>query len=171
LRLALEPADVLLDLVDVRRGHVQLGPAGELQGQVFLGLARAAVERLAQEVRNAGRGARWTDAAIAVAEPSRIVLASDLDDDGTTSARGELITWQLVGSVLRRNAGAGAQPVANGVRALELRYFDAAGVPTADVSAIRMVEIALETESAGPGSSLARGVTTRIGTRARLRNR
>jgi fumarate hydratase class II/aspartate ammonia-lyase len=46
---------------------------------------------------------------------------SDLDNDGTTTDRGEQITWQLVGSVLRRNAGAGAQPVANGVRAFDRR--------------------------------------------------
>src|SRR6185503_9370760 len=79
--------------------------------------ARAALARLSIEIRNAGRGPRWTGPAIVVAEPSRIVLASDLDADGTTVDKGELITWQLVGSVLRRNAGAGAQPVTNGVKA------------------------------------------------------
>ena len=66
--------------------------------------ARAALARLSIEIRNAGRGPRWTGPAIVVAEPSRIVLASDLDADGTTVDKGELITWQLVGSVLRRNA-------------------------------------------------------------------
>src|SRR5437870_4454283 len=121
--------------------------------------ARAAVERLAQEVRNAGRGARGSDApAITVAELSRIVLASDLDDDGTTSARGELITWQLVGSVLRRNAGAGAQPVINGVRAFELLYFDAGGRPTTNPSEVRVVDVALEV-------GLSRGVANRMTTR------
>src|SRR5207237_3598636 len=118
--------------------------------------ARAAVERLAQEVRNAGRGARGSDApAITVAELSRIVLASDLDDDGTTSARGELITWQLVGSVLRRNAGAGAQPVANGVTALTLSYFDGAGAPTADLLAIRTVDVSLLVAPTVASGSLA----------------
>lgn len=133
--------------------------------------ARAALARMSVEIRNAGRGARWTAPAVFVAEPSRIVLASDLDDDGTTADRGELITWQLVGSVLRRNAGAGAQPIASGVRAFELRYFDAAGRSTADAAAARVVEVTLVTAPVGPESGLARGVATRISTRVRLRNR
>jgi len=133
--------------------------------------ARAALARMSVEIRNAGRGPRWTAAAISVAEPSRVVLASDLDADGTTSDRGEMITWHLAGSVLRRSAGAGAQPVANGVRALELRYFDAAGRSTADAAAVRMVEVTLVTVPDGPESGLARGVATRMTTRVRLRNR
>ena len=133
--------------------------------------ARAALARLGVEIRNAGRGARATAPAIVVAEPSRLVLASDLDNDGTMTDRGELITWQLVGSILRRNAGAGAQPVANGVRALELRYFDATGDATSDPLAVRVVDVVLVTAPDGRESSLARGTSTRITTRVRLRNR
>ena len=135
--------------------------------------ARNAIQRLATEIRYAGRGARWTDAAIVVAEPSRLVLASDLDDDGTTTDRGEQVTWQLVSSVLRRNGGtgAGAQPVINGVRTFALRYFDVGGAPTTDVTAVCTVEITLVTEPAGPASSLAEGVASQFTTRVRLRNR
>jgi len=133
--------------------------------------ARAALARMSAEIRDAGRGARWTAAAVAVAEPSRIVLASDLDDDGTTNDRGELITWQLVGSILRRNAGAGAQPVANGVRALALRYFDAAGLPTTITSAVTTVDITLVVEPTTTASSLASGTAATMNTRVRLRNR
>jgi hypothetical protein len=133
--------------------------------------ARAALARLSVELRNAGRGPRWTGPAIAVAEPSRIVLASDLDADGTTVDKGELVTWQLVGSVLRRNAGAGAQPVTNGVKAFQLRYLDAAGKVTAQPIDIRVVEVVLVTVPDGPESSLALGVTSQITTRIRLRNR
>ena len=133
--------------------------------------ARVALARLSAEIRHAGRGARWTGPAIVVAEPSRLVLASDLDADGTTADRGEVITWQLVGSVLRRNAGAGAQPVINGVREFAIRYFDEAGRATADVLSIRAVEVVLVTVPDGPESSLARGVATQVTTRARLRNR
>jgi len=61
--------------------------------------------------------------------------------------------------------------VANGVRALELQYFDAAGRPTTDVAAIRVIEVVLETAPAAPDRGLARGVGTRMTTRARLRNR
>jgi len=133
--------------------------------------ARAALARLSVEIRNAGRGPRWTGPAIVVAEPSRIVLASDLDADGTTVDKGELITWQLVGSVLRRNAGAGAQPVTNGVKAFQLRYLDAAGKVTAQPIDIRVVEVVLVTVPDGPESSLALGVASQITTRIRLRNR
>src|SRR5437764_1316931 len=66
--------------------------------------ARAALVRMSREIRNAGRGAHFTAPAVFVAEPSLLVLASDLDDDGATDSRGEQVTWQLVGSVLRRNA-------------------------------------------------------------------
>ena len=133
--------------------------------------ARVALARLSVEIRHAGRGARWTGPAIVVAEASRIVLGSDLDADGTTADRGELITWQLVGSVLRRNAGAGAQPVVNGVRAFDLRYLDAAGRVTSDTLAIRAVDVVLVTVPDGPESSLARGVAAQVTTRVRLRNR
>jgi hypothetical protein len=61
--------------------------------------------------------------------------------------------------------------VINGVRAFELRYFDADGGVTADPLAIRVVDVALVTGPDGPESSLARGVATRLTTRVRLRNR
>jgi type II secretory pathway component PulJ len=132
--------------------------------------ARTALYRLAREIRTAGRGGEGTVPAIVTAEDARIVLASDLDGDGATTARGEQITWQLVGEVLRRNAGAGAQPIANGVRALALRYLDAAGRPTTDVGAIRIVDVTLVTgrddAKGGPASS----VGTTLRTRVRLRN-
>jgi hypothetical protein len=133
--------------------------------------ARVALARLGVEIRNAGRGARWTAPAVVVAERSRLVLASDVDDDGTTADRGELITWQLVGSTLRRNAGGGAQPVAEGVRAFELRYFDSEGRTTTDPAAIRAVEVTVIVAAAGPESILARGTATTMTTRVRLRNR
>jgi hypothetical protein len=133
--------------------------------------ARAALARLSVELRNAGRGARATAPAIVVAEPARVVIMSDLDSDGTWTDRGELITWQLVGTTLRRNAGAGAQPVANGVRAFEVSYFDAEGRRTTDPMAVRSVEVAILTTPDVRASSLSRGTSTRITTRVRLRNR
>jgi type II secretory pathway component PulJ len=133
--------------------------------------ARAALVRMSAEIRYAGRGARRTGPAIAVADPSRLVIASDLDDDGTTDDRGELITWHLDGSILRRNAGGGAQPIANGVRALELRYFDAAGRATALPGEVHAVEVSLLVGPDGLESILARGTATRLTTRVRIRNR
>ena len=133
--------------------------------------ARAALERLAREIRNAGRGPDRDLAALAVAELSRLVLVSDLDADRDSDANGEQITWQLVGSVLRRSAGGGAQPVANGVRALTVRYLDRAGQATSDPAAVRMLEVTVLTGPDGAESSLALGVGSRFSTRVRLRNR
>src|SRR5207249_81338 len=86
--------------------------------------ARAAVAlaRLAAEIRGAGRGGQGF-AAVAVAAPEQIVLQQDLDGDGVIAARGERVTWRLDGAILRREAGGGAQPIINGVRALTLTYF------------------------------------------------
>jgi hypothetical protein len=133
--------------------------------------ARAALVRMSAEIRYAGRGVRSTGAAIAVAHPSQLVIESDLDDDGTTADRGERVTWHLDGTTLRRNAGGGAQPIANGVRILEVRYFDAAGRATALPIEVRAVEVSLLVAPDGPESILARGVATRLTTRVRLRNR
>jgi hypothetical protein len=133
--------------------------------------ARAALVRMSAEIRYAGRGVRSTGPAIAVAHPSQLVLASDLDDDGTTADRGELVTWHLDGPILRRAAGGGAQPVANGVRALALRYFDAAGRPTARPLDVRVVEVALVAGPAASESAAARAGAVRMTTRVRLRNR
>ena len=130
--------------------------------------ARLALARMAREIRGAGSGGA-TLPAVAVAEPERIVIQHDLDHDGTASARGETVTWQLSTGVLRRNAGAGAQPIVNGVRALVFDYRDAAGRPTTTPTAVRSVIISLTTEPEHPGAG---GSTlTRLTTEVRLRNR
>jgi len=130
--------------------------------------ARIALARLAGEIRAAGRGGQSFDA-VALAAPSAIVLQQELDGDGVIAANGERVTWRLVGSVLRRDAGGGLQPIINGVRSLSLTYFDAAGAPTSTPSAVRSVEIALV---AGPDYSVVRSTaSTVLTTRVRLRNR
>ena len=127
---------------------------------------RVALTRIVADVRAAGFGGDAFDA-VAVAEPQRMVLQQDLDADGTVAAAGERITWRLAGSVLRRDAGGGAQPIVNGVRALEIRYLDAAGSVTATPAHVRSVAVMLTTEPEhGPKSAMA-AASTRI----RLRNR
>jgi Tfp pilus assembly protein PilW len=134
--------------------------------------ARAALERMATEIRQAGFGPMPSQfAAVAVAERSRITLQSDLDGDGAIAALRETVTWSLVGEVLRRNAGAGAQPIVNGVRELVFEYRDARGRVTAIPDEVRSVTITLTAEPdhvAGDPSRRALAVfTTGVG----LRNR
>ena len=130
--------------------------------------ARVALARLTAEIRGAGRGGHGFDA-VAVAAPEQIALQQDLDGDGVIAARGERVTWRLAGTILRRDAGGGAQPIINGVRALRLTYFDAAGAPTAAPAEVRSVEIVLVTR---PEYSVAAStVSTVLTTHVRLRNR
>src|SRR5207245_2748810 len=119
-------------------------------------------------IRAAGRVGRGFDA-VAVAAPDAIVLQQDLDGDGVIAARGERVTWRLAGTILRRDAGGGAQPIVNGVHVLALTYFDAVGAPTAAPAEVRSVEIVLVTrpDYSVPGSTVSTALTTRV----RLRNR
>ena len=128
--------------------------------------ARVAVERLAREIRGAGAGPR-APTAISVAERERIVLHRGLDGDGTRPARGGTVTWRLAGTVLRRDAGGGAQPVAPGVARFALEYLDAAGRPARAPGEVRTVVIALTTEAVRGGDRAGATFVTGV----RLRNR
>lgn len=129
--------------------------------------ARVALARLVADVRAAGFGGDGFDA-VAVAEPERIVLQQDWDGDGAIAATGERVIWRLAGSTLRRDAGGGAQPIVNGVRAFELRYFDARGVVTAVPHDVRSVVVALTTGPDGAATAVGAAI---VSTRIRLRNR
>ncbi|MBI2218821.1 MAG: hypothetical protein HYU51_16165 [Candidatus Rokubacteria bacterium] len=130
--------------------------------------ARVALTRMARDIKTAGAGAAATFAAVTVAEPARIVFHRDENDDRVIAGTRETITWKLDAGILRRDAGGGAQPIVNGVRALAIRYFDAAGAPAAVPEDVRSVEITLTTE---PVSVVGTGVRTTVSTRVRLRNR
>jgi hypothetical protein len=130
--------------------------------------ARAAVVRMAREIRQAGLG---PVPAVAVAEPSRLTIHLDLDGDGVIAPTRETITWLLSGRVLRRNAGGGAQPIVNGVRALAFTYLDVGGRPTAEPADVRMIGVQLtagpDVARAGPAAAVAVTVSTLV----HLRNR
>ena len=63
----------------------------------------------------------------------------------SSPARPESVTWLLAGDVLRREAGGGAQPVINAVRALTFTYVDADNRATTDPATVRRVAITLAT--------------------------
>jgi type II secretory pathway component PulJ len=134
--------------------------------------ARVGLERMAREIRQAGRGPLPPGFdPIAVAEPSRLTLHLDLDGDGVIAPTRETVTWLLAGGVLRRNAGGGAQPIVNGARDLVFVYFDADGRPAAAAADVRAVGIRLTTGPHVARGAVAGRVATTFSTRVRLRNR
>ena len=131
---------------------------------------RAALARLAAELRRAGAGSAGFDA-ISIAEPQRIMLHHDADGDGLIAGNGETIVWRLVGTTLRRAAGGGAQPVVDGVEQFVLTYFDAADAPTTSPAAVRSIGITLATRSQYALPRGGRPGAFVVATRVRLRNR
>ena len=128
--------------------------------------ARYALERLASELREAGYDPTAAGIApVVVAEPARVAFQRDLNGNGVVDPTRERVTYLLRAgeSILRRDAGGGAQPVINGVRALQLIYLDRDGVETTDPAAVMSVRARLEVGSAGTGVLME--------TQATLRNR
>jgi type II secretory pathway component PulJ len=115
--------------------------------------ARIALERMVKELRDAGYDPRLAGIApIVAAGPAGVTFQRDLDGDGVVDATRERVTFLLRPgeTVLRRDAGAGAQPIIEGVRRFVLTYFDGAGRATADTGKIASIQIYLETGLAGP---------------------
>jgi hypothetical protein len=132
---------------------------------------RAALVWLAAELRTAGRGPGPRRVpTLSVAEPTCVALRVDRDGDGVIAGATEEITWRLAGDVLRRDAGGGAQPVVNGVRALTLVYLDADGAPTTEPSAVRRIAITLATRPDHATSMHARDLGAVFTTEVHLRN-
>jgi prepilin-type N-terminal cleavage/methylation domain-containing protein len=154
----------------VMAGTLSLFLAG--QGAYAAGLARAdatqgarvGLERMATELRQAGydpHGAGFD--AIALAEPERVILQRDLNENGVIDATRERVTYLLRGTVLRREAGGGAQPLVDGVRRLVLSYYDRDDRPTTEPARVVSIGIVLEVARAGPAPAF-------MGTRVRIRN-
>ncbi|MBI4635818.1 MAG: hypothetical protein HY727_05660 [Candidatus Rokubacteria bacterium] len=134
--------------------------------------ARIALVRMAGEIRGAGYSAPGASFdAITAAEPTRIVLQVDANGDGKIAGNGETVTWLLRGTILRRDAGGGAQPIVNGVRSLAFVYLDKDGNVTPVPGAVRTVVITLTTEPDHAASAFAAGVASTFTTDVRLRNR
>jgi len=128
--------------------------------------ARYALERMASELREAGYDPTAAGiAAVVVAEPARVAFQRDFDANGEVDPTRERVTYLLRAgeSILRRDAGGGAQPVINGVRAFRLTYLDRDGLETTDPAAVIAVRVQLEVGGAEGGVLME--------TQATLRNR
>src|SRR5216684_5812802 len=89
--------------------------------------ARAALERMARELREAGYDPTGAGIeAVLVAEPTRVVFQRDLNANGLIDPTRERVTYLLrpKETTLRRDAGGGAQPLAANVRRFALFYLD-----------------------------------------------
>jgi len=84
--------------------------------------ARYAVERLAGELREAGYDPTGAGIApVVLAEPTRVVFQRDFNGNGVVDPTHERVTYLLRPgeSILRRDAGGGAQPVVEAATTLE----------------------------------------------------
>lgn len=114
--------------------------------------ARYAVERMASELREAGYDPTVAGIApVVLAEPARVVFQRDFNGNGVVDPTRERVTYLLRPgeTILRRDAGGGAQPVVERVRAFRLTYLDRAGAETTDAAAVTAVRIRLEVGETG----------------------
>ena len=128
--------------------------------------ARYALERMASELREAGYDPTAAGfAPVVAAEPARVAFQRDVNGNGVIDPTRERVTYLLRAgeSILRRDAGGGAQPVINGVRGFRLTYLDRDGAETTDPEAVIAVRVQLEVGRDGAGVLME--------TQATLRNR
>ena len=114
--------------------------------------ARYAVERMASELREAGYDPTVAGIApVVLAEPARVVFQRDFNGNGVVDPTRERVTYLVRPgeTILRRDAGGGAQPVVEQVRAFRLTYLDRAGAETTDAAAVTAVRIRLEVGETG----------------------
>jgi len=108
---------------------------------------RAAMYIMPREIRMAGCDpTENAGAEIKTAGANSINFTEDIDGDGTISSN-EDITYSLYTAdgiqKLGRDTGAGNQPVAENIDALDFVYLDANGATTATLANIRSVQITL----------------------------
>ena len=126
--------------------------------------ARIGLERMVKELREAGYDPTGAGiAAVTIAEAERVVFQRDLNGNGTVDPTHERVTFLVRHgeTVLRRDAGGGAQPVIEGVRRLALSYYDRAGAVTTDPARVAAIRIQLEVAFRGPGIVVESHVTLR----------
>ncbi|HEY7473089.1 MAG TPA: prepilin-type N-terminal cleavage/methylation domain-containing protein [Gemmatimonadota bacterium] len=113
--------------------------------------ARAAVDMLARELRNAGYSPRGTvsGAHLTTIDGDSVGWTSDMNADGDTldSSTGkwdERVAYYVQGSSLMRAASGGTgAPVTDNVDSLRFAFFDGAGAATADPAVVEQIRIRL----------------------------
>jgi len=128
--------------------------------------ARYALERMASELREAGYDPTAAGIApVVVAEPARVAFQRDFDGDGVVDPTRERVTYLLrpKETTLRRDAGGGAQPLAENVRRFALSYLDSSGAPTADPARIASIRMEIEAGRIETEATMATLVTLRNG--------
>ncbi len=145
--------------------------------------ARWALERLSQEIRQAGYDPRATPptfnfTAVSAPTSTSVILQNDFNGNGLLDAPGacdpssttERVSYRLVGTELRRStdppANACDAVVVGGVQQLTFSYFDMSGNPTTDPAQVRSVEMVVRLRPE-TGSQPVVTLTDRV----RLRNR
>ena len=126
--------------------------------------ARYALERMTSELREAGYDPTVAGIApVLVAEPTRVAFQRDFNGNGVVDPTRERVTYLVRAgeTILRRDAGGGAQPVIEGVRAFRLTYLDRAGRETMDPAAVTAVLIRLEVGGDGAGVLMEAQATLR----------
>jgi type II secretory pathway component PulJ len=126
--------------------------------------ARLALERIAGELREAGYDPTGAGIEpVVVAAPTLVTFQRDLNGNGLVDPTRERVSFLVRPgeTVLRRDAGGGAQPIIDGVRRLSLIYFDGTGAPVADPARVRSVRITLEVGLSGPVAVMQTQATIR----------
>ncbi len=89
----------------------------------------------------------------------------DLNANGLIDPTRERVTYLLrpKETTLRRDAGGGAQPLAENVRRFALSYLDSSGAPTADPARIASIRMEIEAGRIETEATMATLVTLRNG--------
>jgi type IV pilus assembly protein PilW len=124
--------------------------------------ARVALERMAKELREAGYDPAGIGIQpVLIAEPTLVLFQRDLNSNGVIDPTQEQVTFRLVGTVLRRNAGGGFQPIIEDVKSLVLTYFDRTGALATGPAEVASIRIDIEVGLTGPAATMSTQVTLR----------
>lgn len=105
---------------------------------------RAGLDLMANDIRMAGFDPTHSaHAGFVTATASSVTFTYDLNGNGNTTDPNESITYSLSGTTLDRNG----LVLTDNINALNFVYLDGSGNPTADLSAIRSVQITMVARS------------------------